>query len=146
MSELDRKFMTPEESKHLDRWVWEALGFGNKWFPPDVPTCGPDWQVEIKSIADHPAAPGWRLFGSFPPVSRDWNLAMWAAGKSGLFYTDSMRPPHALFMLHGAWEIARASRCELYECLHARGETGPLSICRAILYLKEKERVQHAPS
>lgn len=66
------------------------------------------------------------------------SIVGFAAEKSGLFHTDDIDPPHVLMMLNGQWEIARANRSEIFACLHARSETGPLCICNAILSLKGK--------
>jgi hypothetical protein len=118
--------------EELDRAVWEALGFGDRWFPPDVPTCGPDWTVEIKSIAD-PAMPGWRLFGTFPPVSRDWNLAMWAAEKIGLFQSDPEYPEHGLAMFDGFWCVMEWVGGGEFDGDLATDEIGTVAICKAIL-------------
>lgn len=130
-----KQYWEKKAMESLDREVWEALGFGDKWFPPDVPTCGPGWTVEIKSITD-PANPGWHLFGSFPPVSRDWNLAMWAAEKAGIWKGTSF----VLGQSGVHWEIGEVNFKEGFVEGLVSVQSGPTAVCRVILsHLKNAE-------
>lgn len=124
----------------LDKQVWESLGFGDKWFPPDVPRRGPDWgEIGIKTIpCILPGKSDWNLLESFPPVSRDWNLAMWAAGKAGLFIDGGNILRQGGF--RNEWEVGEINFGLGFIDELAKHESGPTAICLAILKYKESSK------
>lgn len=135
--------MTPQELSDIDRQVaeaigesyekhdWECVGTGYYESAYVCKICGENYFGDALEF-EEPNLP--KCAHKF---STSWDSSMYAAEKAGLFFTDDMCPPHALFMLTGKWEIASITPAhEIGKCLPCRSESGPLAICKAILSLK----------
>jgi hypothetical protein len=116
----------------LDKAVWQALNYHDRWFPVDIPLKGPSWEADIMSHRGDPSSPQELHLEDYPPVSTDWNLAMYALAKcralpdiSGVIHPAS--GVASGFVEDGNWSVAIGR-------YHYQGNgNGPEAICKAIL-------------
>lgn len=123
--------MPAAANAQLDKAVWGALNCHDLWFPPDIPLQGPHWQLEpLDGCEPRAGYEGWLRLEARPPVSIDWNLAMYAAHKVMLLPDASgmirNKPIHSVIS-DGQWSV------NIGGAFYLGDGQGPATVCYAIL-------------